>query len=75
MLGAKFPGIPAPFPEQGGFFAHFGQNLRFSGHKNKKIAAKFAAAGNLKLRDVSQFLDSPPPATALPVIVFHSIFP
>jgi hypothetical protein len=29
----------------------------------------------LQLRHVSQFLDSPPPATSLPVIVFHNIFP
>jgi hypothetical protein len=33
--------------------------LRFSGFKIDKFAAKFAQAGNLKLRHVSQFLDSP----------------
>jgi hypothetical protein len=55
-------------------FAHFGQNLRFSGFKNDKFAAKFAAAGNLKLRHVSQFLDSPLLAASLPVIVFYRHF-
>jgi hypothetical protein len=33
--------------------------LRFSDLKNDKFAAKFPEAGNLKLRHVSQFLDSP----------------
>jgi hypothetical protein len=54
---------------------YFGQNLRFSCLKNDKFAAKFAEAGNLELRQVSQLLDSPLSAATLPVIVFHSIFP
>jgi hypothetical protein len=49
--------------------------LRFSGLKNDKFAAEFPEAGNLKLRQVSQFLDSPLRAAALPAIVFHSTFP
>jgi hypothetical protein len=55
----KFPGIAVPFPEQGGIFAQFGQNPRFSGLINVEFAAKFPEAGNLKLRQVSQFLDLP----------------
>ena len=41
----------------------------------EKFAAKFPAAGNLKLQDVSQFPTSSLSAAALTSIVFHSIFP
>jgi hypothetical protein len=44
---------------------HFGQNLRFSALTNDNFAANFPEAGNLKLRHVSQFLDSP--VRALPL--------
>ena len=44
-----------------GIFAQFGQDSRFSGLKNENYAAKFAEAGNWKLRQVSQFLDSRDP--------------
>jgi len=63
------------FPECGANFADFGHNLRFSGFMREKFAAKFAAAGNLKLQEVSQFPTSSLPETALTSIVFHSIFP
>jgi hypothetical protein len=45
-LSSKFPGIPAPFPEQAVKFADFGQNLQKSVLENEKFAAKFAEAGN-----------------------------
>jgi hypothetical protein len=48
--------------------------LRFSGFKNEKFAAKSPEAGNLSYGMFSQFLDSPTPASASPVNVFHSIF-
>jgi hypothetical protein len=73
-IGAKFPGIPAPFPEERGIFAQFGQDLRLSGLADDKFTAKFPQAGNLKLQHVSQFLDLPPTAAALPWIVFPQHF-
>jgi hypothetical protein len=75
MIAAKFPGITVPFHESGGIFARFGQNPRLSGLTNVKFTAKFPEAGNFKLQHVSQFLVLPLASAALPMIVFHSIFP
>jgi hypothetical protein len=44
------------------------------GRTNNKFAAKFAEAGNLKLRHVSQFLDSQLPAAALQVVFSTAVF-
>jgi hypothetical protein len=56
------------------FLPNLGQDLKFSGLKNSKFAAKFAEAGNWKLRQVSRFLDSQLLAAGLLRNFFHSIF-
>ena len=54
-LGRKFPVFPASFPASRANFAHFGQNLRFSGLRREKFPAKFPEAGNLRTAAFAQF--------------------